>query len=118
MQSIYPVGIKHWKVFGEIMRKSNSSNFVLFLQWGIRLLSINWLTQAALAYAQTESSAASSTAETSQKGYVLAYIFVVFVVALGVAVVARSGNRADKPKMVEKDLEHRLKQMSGRSDDR
>jgi hypothetical protein len=40
---------------------------------------------------------------------------VLFLVALGVAIVARSGRRAEKPKMIEKELEYRLEKMSGKS---
>ena len=57
----------------------------------------------------------ASPEESSKQGYVLAYIVVFFVFAFAIGAVVRSGNRADRPKMVEKDLEYRLEKMSGRS---
>ena len=53
----------------------------------------------------------------NEKSYFLAYLVVLFLIALGVVIVARSGRRAEKPKMVEKDLEYRLEKMSGRKKD-
>ena len=64
-----------------------------------------------LAQARTE------TGTTSEKSYFLAYLLVLFLIAFGVAIVARSGRRAEKPKMIEKELEYRLEKMSGKSGD-
>ena len=76
-------------------------------------LSAKWWFEATLIYAQ-----ATATAEAeNEKSYFLAYALVLFLVALGVAIVARSGRRAEKPKMIEKELEYRLEKMSGKSGD-
>ena len=76
-------------------------------------LSAKWWFEATRIYAQ-----ATATPETeNEKSYFLAYALVLFIVALGVAIVARSGQRAEKPKMIEKELEYRLEKMSGKSGD-
>ena len=61
--------------------------------------------------------AKTTDASENEKSYFLAYLVVLFLIALGVVIVARSGRRAEKPKMVEKDLEYRLEKMSGRTKD-
>ena len=75
----------------------------------------------ALAYSfeTTQIFAQAKTTEVveNEKSYFLAYLVVLFLIALGVVIVARSGRRAEKPKMIEKDLEYRLEKMSGRSRD-
>ena len=75
----------------------------------------------ALAYSfeTTQIFAQAKTTDVAENGksYFLAYLVVLFLIALGVVIVARSGRRAEKPKMIEKDLEYRLEKMSGRSRD-
>ena len=90
------------------------------IQWKISILkrtisifSCAWLLEATQIFAQA--TAADSGKE--EKSYFLAYVLVLFLIALGVAIVARSGQRAEKPKMIEKELEYRLEKMSGRSQD-
>ena len=81
---------------------------------GVIIPMIFCLLQEAVVFA--ENSAASE--ESSEQSYVLPYIVVLFVFAFAIGAVVRSGNRADRPKMVEKDLEYRLEKMSGRPKDR
>ena len=83
-------------------------------RFGLIIAMIFCLLQEAVVFA--ENSAASE--ESSEQSYVLAYIVVLFVFAFAIGAVVRSGNRADRPKMVEKDLEYRLEKMSGRYKDR
>ncbi len=78
------------------------------------ILSANWWLEATRIYAQAKEVEASE----NQKSYFLAYAFVLFLMALGVAVIARSGRRAEKPKMIEKELEYRIEKMSGRSEEK
>ena len=80
----------------------------------IPILAFAWSLTTTQIFAQT------TTADTGEdkKSYFLAYGLVLFLIALGVAGGARSGHRAEKPKMVEKELEYRLEKMSGRSQDK
>lgn len=98
------------------MHKFTFKNWSFLPRWVIGVVSIGWLSQPVALYALAQ--ADDSAGATDEKSYVLTYIIVLFIIAIGVAVVARSGRRADKPKMIEKDLEYRLKKMSGRSNDR
>ena len=93
----------------------------MFSQWKtiilrsvIGMLSVKWWSEATLIYAQTE----QTDVTNNEKSYFLAYVFVLFIIVLGVAIVARSGRRAEKPKMIEKELEYRLEKLSGKSSDR
>ena len=80
-------------------------------RFGLIIAMIFCLLQGGVVFAQN----GASPEESSKQGYVLAYIVVFFVFAFAIGAVVRSGNRADRPKMVEKDLEYRLEKMSGRS---
>ena len=95
------------------MRRLNQWNTSI-LRRTISMLSFAWWLEATQIFAQV--TAADSGKE--EKSYFLAYALVLFLIALGVAIVARSGRRAEKPKMIEKELEYRLEKMSGRSQDR
>ena len=85
------------------------------LRWITGFVATGWFSEAVLLYAQVQ--AEDNTAAANQKSYFFAYAFVVFVIALGLAIVARSGNRAEKQKMIEQDLAYRLNKMSGKSSD-
>ena len=52
--------------------------------------------------------------EPEEKSYVLGYVLTVLAVALGLAAICRAGRRAEKPKMVEKELEYKLQQMAAK----
>ena len=93
----------------------------MFSQWKtiilklvIGTLSVKWWSEATLIYAQTD----QTDVTNNEKSYFLAYVFVLFIIVLGVAIVARSGRRAEKPKMIEKELEYRLEKLSSKSSDR
>lgn len=77
------------------------------------IFSIAYSFQTTQLFAQAKTTDVSE----NEKSYFLAYLLVLFLIALGVVIVARSGRRAEKPKMVEKDLEYRLEKMSGRTRD-
>ena len=77
------------------------------------IFSIAYSFQTTQLFAQAKTTDVSE----NEKSYFLAYLVVLFLIALGVVIVARSGRRAEKPKMVEKDLEYRLEKMSGRTRD-
>ncbi len=77
------------------------------------IFSIAYSFQTTQVFAQAKTTDVSE----NEKSYFLAYLLVLFLIALGVVIVARSGRRAEKPKMVEKDLEYRLEKMSGRTRD-
>ena len=48
-----------------------------------------------------------------EKGYFIGYLLTIMMIALGVATICRPGRRAEKPKMIEQQLRHKLDQMSG-----
>ena len=76
----------------------------------VLLLAMILLGHAAPVVAQDETSA-----DNYEKNYVFGYILTIMMLALGLAAACRPGRRADKPKMVEKELEHKLKQMSAKA---
>ena len=86
----------------------------IILRSVIGMLAVNWWSEATRIYAQTD----KTDVTNNEKSYFLAYVFVLFISALGVAIVARSGRRAEKQKMIEKELEYRLENLSGKSSDR
>ncbi len=55
----------------------------------------------------------ASSETPSGKGYFIGYLLTIMMIALGVAAICRPGRRAEKPKMVEQQLQHKLDQMSG-----
>lgn len=91
-----------------------SKGKIITLRSMVGMLSVNWWSEATFIYAQTD----KTDVTKDEKGYFLAYVVVLFIIALGVAIVARSGRRAEKPKMIEKELEYRLEKLSGKSSDR
>ena len=82
-------------------------------------IKMSVIFSVAYSFETTQIFAQAKTTDVSEneKSYFLAYLVVLFLIALGVVIVARSGRRAEKPKMVEKDLEYRLEKMSGRTKD-
>ena len=82
-------------------------------------IKMSVIFSVAYSFETTQIFAQAKTTDVSEneKSYFLAYLVVLFLIALGVVIVARSGRRAEKPKMVEKDLEYRLEKMSGRKKD-
>jgi hypothetical protein len=70
------------------------------------MLAIGLVADASVAWARE-----AAQTQPAEKSYGLAYVLVGFVVALGMMAVCRSGGRADKPRMVEQELKHRLEQM-------
>ena len=68
------------------------------------------LTSANTLFAQEAEQAAGD----GEKSYILAYVLVLLIVSLGIVLVCRPTQRADRPKMVQEDLEARIEQMSGR----
>jgi len=80
--------------------------------WRTRLtmllaLTTVFLSQASMVMAQDQS------VETPSHSHFFGYLLTFLMIALGVAAVCRSGHRAEKPKMVKKQLEHKLEQMAG-----
>ena len=82
-------------------------------------IKMSVIFSVAYSFETTQIFAQAKTTDVSEneKSYFLAYLVVLFLIALGVVIVARSGRRAEKPKMIEKDLEYRLEKMSGRTKD-
>ena len=80
-------------------------------------MSVIFSVAYSLETTQIFAQAKTTDVSENEKSYFLAYLVVLFLIALGVVIVARSGRRAEKPKMVEKDLEYRLEKMSGRTKD-
>jgi hypothetical protein len=67
-----------------------------------------WISQVSMVFSQEE------LVETPPgKGYFIGYLLTIMMIALGVATICRPGRRAEKPKMVEQQLRHKLDQMSG-----
>ena len=60
--------------------------------------------------------ALAADGEGADKSYLTAYALVVLVILFGLASTCRPGGRADKPKMVQQELEEKLKKMSGKTD--
>jgi ABC-type sugar transport system substrate-binding protein len=78
---------------------------------GLSMLLV--LLAAANAFAQKAGAAAE---EEAPKSYILAYVLVLLVTVLGVVAACRPSRRADRPKMVEKDLEEKIRQMGGKTE--
>ena len=95
--------LSRWK--SKLSKKASRKATVIF--------SIAYSFQTTQLFAQAKTTDVSE----NEKSYFLAYLVVLFLIALGVVIVARSGRRSEKPKMVEKDLEYRLEKMSGRTRD-
>ena len=79
---------------------------------GLSMLLV--LLAAANAFAQNAGAAAVE--EDTPKSYILAYVLVLLVTVLGVVAACRPSRRADRPKMVEKDLEEKIRQMGGKTE--
>jgi len=79
----------------------------------------NLLVFCSLAAFSLGSTAAALAQELGQeapaeKTYALGYALTILAVALGLAAFCRPGRRAEKPKMVEKELEHKLQQLAAK----
>lgn len=80
--------------------------------WRTRLtmllvLTTVFLSQASMVMGQDQS------VETPSHSHFFGYLLTFLMIALGVAAVCRPGHRAEKPKMVKKQLEYKLEQMAG-----
>ncbi len=80
--------------------------------WRTRLtmllvLTAVFLSQASMVLGQDQSP------ETPSHSHFLGYLLTFLMIALGIAAVCRPGHRAEKPKMIKKQLEHKLEQMAG-----
>ena len=71
------------------------------------VLATVFLSQASMVLAQDQS------LETPSHSHFLGYLLTFLMIALGIAAVCRPGHRAEKPKMIKKQLEHKLEQMAG-----
>lgn len=108
-----PVAIEFLEVqFGVPPIDSLSSGTAMFVwsRWlAILLIAFaSWINQVSLVFSQE-----ASVQTPPAKGYFIGYLLAIMMVALGVATVCRPGRRAEKPKMVEQQLQHKLDQMSG-----
>ena len=80
--------------------------------WRTRLtmllvLTAVFLSQASMVMGQDQS------VEPPSHSHFLGYLLTFLMIALGIAAVCRPGHRAEKPKMIKKQLEHKLEQMAG-----
>ena len=73
----------------------------------ISVLAAAFLSQASMVLAQDQSP------ETPSHSHFLGYLLTFLMIAFGVATVCRPGHRAEKPKMIKKELEYKLEQMAG-----
>ena len=67
-----------------------------------------WINQVSMVFSQE-----ASIETPPGKSHLIGYLLAIMMVALGVATVCHPGRRAEKPKMVEQQLQHKLDQMSG-----
>ena len=80
--------------------------------WHTRLTMLLVVTAAFLGPASMVL-AQDQSVETPSHSHFFGYLLTFLMIALGVASVCRSGHRAEKPKMIKKQLEHKLEQMAG-----
>jgi hypothetical protein len=69
-----------------------------------------WFIQTSIALAQYQISYRAE--EVAEKSYILGYVLTVLMIGLGVTAICRPGHRSAKPKMIEKELEHKLDRIS------
>jgi len=73
------------------------------------VVGITWAALATTAHAQLP-----AAPEPEPKSYILAYVLVFLVIALGLAAVCRPSTRSDRPRMIAEDLEEKIRQMTGK----
>lgn len=79
----------------------------LVLLW---IIAVALLMQTSIALAQYQLSYRAD--EVAEKSYFLGYVLTVLMIGLGVTAICRPGYRSAKPKMIEKELEHKLSRIS------